>query len=349
MNSKNVADVAVVVGRFQPLHNGHVDLIREGLASAKTLVVVLGSSFQARSPKNPFTWAERQEMIKLALGAEAEKVAFLPVRDYYDDDRWESAVKAGVRKLHPEARSIVLVGHQKDATSYYLERFPGWQFVPTERFGEVDATHLRRILLGDISPEAGLAALVEHMPPAVIEYLRAWVTLPFRAQLVEEWTKIREDRTAWAQSPYEPFFTTADSLITCQDKVLLIRRKYHPGKGLWGLPGGFVEKNERLLQAALREVKEEAGLRLLPTALGPALKEVRVFDHPQRSLRGRTITHVHRISLGDSRLPEIHAGDDAEEAAWVPREKLAGMEPRFFEDHFIILDSFLSITPERQV
>src|SRR5690606_10493536 len=58
---------AVLIGRFQPLHNGHLALLRQALAAAQQAVVILGSACQARSPKNPFTWQERAQLIQASL------------------------------------------------------------------------------------------------------------------------------------------------------------------------------------------------------------------------------------------------------------------------------------------
>ena len=75
-----------------------------------------------------------------------------------------------------------------------------------------------------------------------------------------------------------------------------------------------------------------------------ALKAVQVFDHPDRSLRGRVITHAHYFDLGSRNPPEVHAADDAATAEWLPIEQLAGMEEQFFDDHFHMLDHFFSLT-----
>jgi bifunctional NMN adenylyltransferase/nudix hydrolase len=69
-----------------------------------------------------------------------------------------------------------------------------------------------------------------------------------------------------------------------------------------------------------------------------------VFDHPDRSLRGRTITHAHYFDLGDRELPEVQADDDAQAVEWVPIEKLSALEDRFHDDHFHMLDHFLGLT-----
>ena len=91
------SDLAVLVGRFQPFHNAHLELLTRALAIAPRVVVVVGSAFQARTPKNPFTWTERAEMIRLALPeADRARVRFLPVRDYYDQARWVRVVSESI-------------------------------------------------------------------------------------------------------------------------------------------------------------------------------------------------------------------------------------------------------------
>ena len=103
-------DVAVYVGRFQPFHAGHLALLQQALALAGRCVVVIGSAHQARTPKNPFTWRERAEMIRLALPeAERERVDFVPVRDYYDEARWVRAVRAQVGALCGGSAKVALI------------------------------------------------------------------------------------------------------------------------------------------------------------------------------------------------------------------------------------------------
>jgi len=71
---------------------------------------------------------------------------------------------------------------------------------------------------------------------------------------------------------------------------------------------------------------------------------VAVFDHPDRSQRGRTITHAHCFDLGDRDLPEVAGADDALTAEWIPVSELTALEDRFHDDHFHMLDHFLGLT-----
>jgi bifunctional NMN adenylyltransferase/nudix hydrolase len=132
-----------------------------------------------------------------------------------------------------------------------------------------------------------------------------------------------------------------DLVLQCAGHVLLIQRAKDPGQGLWALPGGFLEPRDTLLQSALRELEEETGLRLLPETLAGAFRGVAVFDHPDRSQRGRTITHAHHFDLGDRELPEVQGADDAAQARWVPLAELPALETQCYDDHFHILERFL--------
>lgn len=348
-------DLAVCIGRFQVFHHGQLALIRQALALAPRCVVVLGSAHQARSPRNPFTWHERAEVIRLAMPeADRHRIHFAPVRDFYNGPRWARAVQALVDAQltspaatpHPTPR-VVLVGHFKDATSTYLNDFPAWALHAVPRqYGELHASDLRRAYF--TSPpcdmEGTLAALVEHTPPATVQFLRAWAQLPVFAQVAQEWRQLEHEKALWASAPYPPVLVTVDALVRCANRVLLIQRGRSPGLGLWALPGGFIDVRETTWQSTLRELQEETGLHLLPADMAHALRATHLFDHPDRSQRGRVITHAHYFDLTDRHPPEVQAADDAAAARWVPITELAAMEDQFHDDHFHILDHFLGLT-----
>ncbi len=351
-DSPSSHELAVYVGRFQPFHHGHLALLRQALAVAPRCVLVIGSAHQARTPKNPFSWEERAEMVKLALTEdERSRVHFLPVRDYYDEARWVRAVRTGVDALiasvsQARASRVALVGHFKDATSDYLRSFPGWSVVSVDRVSAADGTHLRDAIFSCAAQalEPTLAALVDQAPPTTLDFLRAWVALPYFEAVAQEWRMLKEYKQAWAAAPYPPVFVTVDAVVRCAGRVLLIQRGQAPGKGLFAVPGGFIEQRETAYQSTLRELREETHLSLLDMTMRQCLKGMAVFDHPDRSLRGRTITHAHFFDLGERELPEVKADDDAQSVDWVPVSDLAALEDRFHDDHFHMLDHFLGLT-----
>ena len=102
------------------------------------------------------------------------------------------------------------------------------------------------------------------------------------------------------------------------------------------MAGGFVDQQETLIEACIRELREETRLKVPEPVLYGSLKSQRVFDDPYRSARGRTITHAFMFELKpDAGLPKVKGGDDAKSAFWLP---LAEVQPELlFEDHFHII------------
>ena len=343
----------VVIGRLAPPQSAEMALLGHALAAHDRAVVVLGSSFHARTPRDPFDWHERAEMVRLAVPeADRARIDFVPVRDYYDEGRWSAAVLASVATTAREPLTLYVPGDTR--AERYAESFPRWKQSVVECPRPEPGARLRGVLLQrDMarSPaslaerrDGALAVLSAWVPKPVIEYLRAWATLPAYAELVRDQHAIDAMNDEWKGSPYEPIFSTVDAVVRCAGHVLLVKRGSPPGEGLWALPGGFLEPRETLLESAMRELQEETGLGAHPAALRRALVRVAVFSHPQRSLRGRTITHAHFFELRDERLPPVKGGDDAAAAEWIPIEALPGIEAQLFEDHFHILDEFLRLT-----
>ncbi len=91
--------------------------------------------------------------------------------------------------------------------------------------------------------------------------------------------------------------------------VLLIKRKNSPFKDHWAIPGGFVEQDESLHKATLRELKEETGLEI------PHIRQFYAFGDPNRDPRGHivSIAHYALIKVGDE---IIQADSDAKEVGW---------------------------------
>lgn len=93
-------------------------------------------------------------------------------------------------------------------------------------------------------------------------------------------------------------------------EVMLIQRGQQPYKGMWAFPGGFINMDEDLEQAARRELFEETNLS------GIQLTQFKTYGAPNRDPRHRTITIVFTAIITDGIECQPVAGDDAHKAEW---------------------------------
>lgn len=337
-------DVLVYIGRFQPFHNGHLHLLQHALATAGKVIVVLGSSHKPRTAKNPFSAAEREAMIRSSLDpALAERVQFLAVRDYYDDAKWRDAIVSAVTAQLPKTASVGVIGHNKDESSYYLSLFNHWGSEAVVNRQGICASDLRQLYFSTDNQAASWCLMQTSLPQPVADLLKAFATLPAYGRLCIEHAYLQREKAAWSVSPYPVQFITVDAVVTCGGQLLMIQRGGELGYGQWALPGGFVESNERLADAVLRELVEETRMHFNPGYFKTQLRDKDVFDHPGRSQRGRTVTHAFHFDLAMGDLPKVQGSDDAKLARWLPIAEIAAMEAEIFEDHLAIIDRFLHV------
>jgi nicotinamide-nucleotide adenylyltransferase len=87
----------LVVGRFQPLHKGHLSVIREALAQCDDLIVVIGSAEDSHTERNPFTAGERYQMLISALTPrELARIFIIPIRDVNRYSVWVNHIESYV-------------------------------------------------------------------------------------------------------------------------------------------------------------------------------------------------------------------------------------------------------------
>ena len=156
-------------------------------------------------------------------------------------------------------------------------------------------------------------------------------------QIIREKEFIANYKKQYEHLPYAPTFVTTDAVVVQSGHVLMIKRRSEPGKGLWAFPGGFLNaKTDRsLVDAMIRELREETGLKIPEKVLKGSITKQKTFDAIERSARGRTITTAFKVELEGTELPRVKGMDDAEKARWVPISEVKRSE--CFEDHWEIL------------
>lgn len=333
-------DTLVLIGRFQPLHNAHLEIIKRCTALTDQLVVIAGSAKQPRTYKNPWTFDERARMIKAATSGLSMRVYVEPNIDtIYNDQAWAVRVQGIVSKYRVlGGAGVGIIGHKKDDSSFYLDMFPQWGFENVEEIEPLSAVNIRDLYF----KRSYNSNFIKHVvPETTYDFLQEFRRTEEFEQIIREREFVENYKKQYASLPYPPIFSTADSVVIQSGHVLMIKRRAEPGKGLWALPGGYVNANtdKSVLDAAIRELREETGIKVPEPVLRGSIKDNRVFDAIDRSPRGRIITHCFKIELPDGPLPRVKGQDDAEKAKWVPIAEVRSEE--CFEDHYEILQTFL--------
>ncbi len=346
-------DLAVYVGRFQPPHSGHHYVMRNAASIADRVLVLIGSSTASRSVRNPFSLQERIHMIaQMTAGLESPLICRGIADSAYNFHDWLIRVKNEVYKLSRDEGlanpRIVLVGAFKDDTSFYLKYFPEWELATVPVYQGLSSSAIRDALYNENRALEGKSAaageeifLRENLDASVLANLADWKKTESFASFYRERAFIDDYKAKWASAPFPPTFVTTDAIVICLGHVLVIKRGRHPGKGLFALPGGFLEAQETIQNGCLRELKEETHLDV--PYIQTYIKDQNVFDHPNRDPRGRMITHAFLFDLvNEKQLPEVRADDDASDLLWMPLQDLERNESSFFNDHAQIIRYFLN-------
>jgi bifunctional NMN adenylyltransferase/nudix hydrolase len=346
--------------RGQPFHYGHAKVIETALQRSKHVILFVGSANRARCWFNPFIFKERagviSEWAKDHVSDYADRITILPLDDYlYDIDSWlvavqhkvETVVRTREKGWSDYPPKIGLIGHSKDHTSFYLNLFPQWGSVNVEAFTDrrlFNSTDIRDVFFKDPADTSYTewGSVLEGIPDATMAFLEKFHKTEHYGHLCEYHAYIRQYKEDHKfrnpNIPYDAIHTCVDACVVQSGHILLVKRKDHPGKGLWALPGGFINPNELLVDAMLRELWEETKLKVTPRVLRGSLTDSHVFDDPHRSARGRILSHTYRMDLEPmGKLPRVKGGSDAKKAEWVPLSELRS--EMFFEDHYFIIQS----------
>ncbi len=333
-------DTLVLIGRFQPLHSAHLEIIKRATALTDQLVIIVGSANQPRTYKNPFTFEERRAMIKDATRGLNMQVYVEPNTDtIYNDQAWAVRVQGIVSKYRVlGGAGVGIIGHKKDDSSFYLDMFPQWGYENVELIEFLSAVDIRDLYFKN---SVNYKFIRGVLPETTYDFLLDFAHSDEYRQIIREREFIAEHNKQYAGLRYPPIFSTADAVVICSGHVLMIKRRAEPGRGLWALPGGYVNANtdKSVEDAAIRELREETQIRVPAPVLRGSIVRSKVFDAIDRSPRGRIITHAFHIQLPDGELPKVKGSDDAEKARWVPIAEVRSEE--CFEDHFEIISHFV--------
>jgi len=270
---------ALFVGRFQPFHKGHLEVINSMIQSKEIdeIIIGIGSSQVKDTFYNPFSADEREMMIKALVDNLDKKIYIIKIDDI---NNYDSLVEH-VEKLCPEFH-IVYFGN---AITNKLFEEKGYKIKKTTESGKtISGTEVRNLMIRGGNWK-------EYVPGKVIGVLE---------ELGGE-SKIKEISTRY----FKPN-VCADIVVNYKGRgIILIQRGNEPFKDKWAFPGGHFDLNDyNLRECAIRELYEETGIKVEVEDL-KLIKEYADFG---RDPRGPTISIAYYVEISEG---DIKAGDDA--------------------------------------
>ncbi|MEM9171131.1 MAG: NUDIX domain-containing protein [Pseudomonadota bacterium] len=326
--------LAVLLGRFQPLHKGHIETIRTALAICDHVLVVVGSAERARSVRDPWLADERCEQLRIAFSEfDTDRLLVRTLPDWlYDSTHWLSQWRALIQDA-ARGRRIRILQRDPHAESGLFDGLDATGWIINDTLTVASGTVIRDAMFRR-------GHWQDDVPSVLHNDLAAFVASKDGENLIAEAEYFRAFTLAWSAAPYPPVMVTVDAALVHRKQVLLVQRGRRPGKGLWALPGGFIDAGETREHAMLRELQEETQFAGEPERVRACISREVVFDAPYRSLRGRTISTAYLVRWPDDEAqPLVRGGDDAQDAFWVDIDAL--QPAQMFEDHWDMLQRLL--------
>jgi bifunctional NMN adenylyltransferase/nudix hydrolase len=295
--------------------------------SIDKLYIGIGSANISGTIKNPMTVFERESYIKQFFIHKGdifnlEKLSFEYIDDSYNEERWLYYID---KKIKDYKIDYLFYHAKKDGSSSWVENVYCKNVIDIEPITDISATQIRQSIIDN---------------PLVENYFYDFN--PYR-----EYVKFINDYNSKFTHPYcnKTTHVTVDLLIRTIDNnhnnaIVLIKRNKGLGSGKYALIGGFVEPHETCLDAVIRECYEETGI-IIPKQLID--DESKVFDAPNRSDRGRIITHVYQCYLEYYKLLDIinnfKPNDEVSEIKIVSEGEFnSNIKYNSFEDHSLLVD-----------
>lgn len=314
----------IFLGRFQPLHAGHLSALSTAASQVDKLLILIGSANQCRSIKNPWSYKERKEKVLSELSSKGvTNIEIVPLNDYpYSDSQWITDVRATVEHFS-QGEIPILFGYMKEG-NFYLNWFPDWKFVSISSTVDINATSIRSEMFASNNME---------MPETVRQ----------------DWNYYQKEAKLFANYPFPETlnFNCGDAVIECQGHILLIQRARAPGAGQWALPGGFKNSNETFLDCAFRELKEETNLRVPEKIVRGSIIKTQLFDSPTRSFgipRNTLAVYIRVNPNPDGSLPRANGADDAAKCRWFPLTTVLN-SLELYDDHLHIVSTMTGVVP----
>lgn len=322
--------LGLFIGRCQPVHKGHLELLKKSIEDNDKTLILLGSMGKLPDYKNPFPYETRASLLELILedeGIPKESYSIQGIKDYFHDSQWIDDVMGRVLPLQEDPSKVTLYCGDKDA-EFYASNFV-FNIKPETFENDITATAVRaNYYRGYIT--------VRLLPKQTIKLLEEFQeTEEYQRLKKEHFSSVTSSNQAHAKHAFgNPIEPVAHAVVYWKGNILLVKRKGPRGAGQWALPGGYINYTETTRDAALRELLEETDVDL------KKLESIELAMSLEEHLNGlstRTIGVNYLFGVKDTEEVEAIAGDDAEEICWVSaKDILDETFPLFYNHNFAV-------------
>ena len=158
-----------MIGRFMPLHNGHIEAINTAAKQVNQLIVLVGS-MGVRNERNPFTIQERLKMINECNEFwEKDKITFIPIFDLTDENdsskAWGDYLYNTIKKITNEEEFIYFTSESEAKMKEWFCENQNIEIVSFMRFSDISATKIRQSICGNWE------YFLKNCPENVIEFI----------------------------------------------------------------------------------------------------------------------------------------------------------------------------------
>ena len=153
--------VGILIGRFQPLHKGHVNAIEYARNNSERLFVIVGSAEKSNQERNPFSFEERKRMIGLALKGKKlqDNISIVPINDARNHTEWIKSIKNTIGEYN------LIFTNDELTEKLFKEDGAEVLNVPLQDRNELSATEVRKRLELDKEWES-------LVTPEIAQYLK---------------------------------------------------------------------------------------------------------------------------------------------------------------------------------
>lgn len=326
--------LGIVIGRFQPVHWGHLDLIDKARKDNDSTLVILGSVNRLPDFKNPLTPDERQGLLEKLLYA-GDDCVIQRQNDRPTDDEWVQDIVARVNNIEEDPTQVTLYCAKKDEEFYRSNFIYNVETVDTRSISATDVRHAWY--------HKSLWTVEDDVPQATLDLLNEFPDFEIYRK---EWETGRE--MAFKKKEGHPFGNPLEpvsfAVIVQDNKILTGFRGGDRGYGTPGLPGGYVENTESTLQACMRETKEEMGIDLeMLIITGQAVCMAQAVEENLDDIGTRTIGINYLFVIKPEVDLEITVdGEETLDYQWIPLRDILEEKTLLFYNHNLVTQRLLA-------